>query len=132
MTDRNAPQPSVSHALGWFNPRMKEVGKLGFIMNRVAGIGLTVYLFLHLAVLSTLARGPQAYNGFISLAHNPVFMFGEYLVVAAGLLHGLNGIRIAITSLSVGVPFQRQLFYALMSLAVTGCIYFAIRMFGGA
>jgi hypothetical protein len=41
-------------------------------------------------------------------------------------------LRIAITSLGVGVPNQKQLFYALMLLALAACLYFATRMFRGA
>lgn len=115
----------------WFDPRAKHPGTLGYIMNRVAGIGLTLYLFMHLLALGQLALGPGAYDRFIALAHNPLFIAGEYLVVAAGLLHGLNGLRIVYTSLGKGAAYQKPLFYALMSLALVAILYFGFRMFGG-
>jgi succinate dehydrogenase / fumarate reductase cytochrome b subunit len=115
----------------WFDPRANRVGTFAFIMNRVSAIGLTVYLFLHLAVLSQLAQGPQAYDSFIAMVKSPFFTASEYLVVAGCLLHGFNGLRIAITSFALGVPYQRQLFYVFMVIAAAGCIYFAVRMFGG-
>ncbi|HEY3343972.1 MAG TPA: hypothetical protein VGJ97_03525 [Anaerolineaceae bacterium] len=115
----------------WFDLRGLNLNTLAFIMNRVSGIGLTVYLFMHLIVLSQLARGAGAYDGFIALAHNPLFVAGEFLVVAAVFLHGLNGIRIGLTSLGIAVPAQKMLFITLMAVALVGCAVFAVKMFGG-
>ena len=115
----------------WFDPRARQVGTLAFIMNRLSGIGLTVYLFLHLVMLSRLAVGAEAYDGFIALVKNPIFLAGEYVVVVAGFLHGANGLRIAMTGVGIGAGRQRQLLYSLMTLALVGSLVFAIRMFGG-
>ena len=48
-----------------------------------------------------LAKVPDAYDGFIALVKNPLFLLGELLVVAAALIHGLNGIRIGLTSFGI-------------------------------
>jgi succinate dehydrogenase / fumarate reductase cytochrome b subunit len=120
-----------ANLLRWFDPRRQAAGSWAFLINRVAGLGLTVYLFLHLAVLSQLAQGAQAYDGFIALVKNPIFLTGEFLVVAAGLLHGLNGLRIALTSFGIGVRFQKQIFFVMLALTLGGCVFFALRMFGG-
>src|SRR5512133_3261080 len=97
----STPKRSVRQVLAWFDPRWREVGTWAFILNRLSGIGLTVYLFLHLIVLGTLARGPDAYDSFIALAKSPLFVLGELLVVIGGLYHGLNGLRIILTSFGV-------------------------------
>lgn len=115
----------------WFDPRSRGEGTFAFIMNRVSGIGLTIYLFLHLVVLSTLARGPQAYDQFIALVKNPLLIAMEFLVVAGVLLHGFNGLRIAITSFGIANRYQKQLFYIFTAAALAGCLYFALHMFGG-
>jgi succinate dehydrogenase / fumarate reductase cytochrome b subunit len=120
-----------ANVIKWFDLRGLDLGTFAFLLNRITGIGLTLYLFLHLIVLSTLSKGAQAYDQFVALVKNPLFLFGEYLVVAAVLLHGLNGLRIALTSLGVAVPRQKQLFIGLMVIALVGCGIFAVRMFGG-
>jgi succinate dehydrogenase / fumarate reductase cytochrome b subunit len=129
MTGENPSKPS--NFWRWFDPRFRQVGTFAFIMNRLSGIGLTVYLFLHLLMVGKLAQGAQAYDSFIALVKNPIFLMGEFIVVVGVLLHGLNGLRIALTSFGIGNRYQRQLFYGLMAVAVFGCLYFAIRMFGG-
>jgi succinate dehydrogenase / fumarate reductase cytochrome b subunit len=122
-------QPSPSRFWMWFNPIGRETGGWAFILNRVTALGLTFYLYLHLVVLGQLAKGPEAYNGFVELMHNPFVIVGELLVVAAGILHGLNGIRIILTTFGIGVTYQKSLFYTLMAVALIAILIFGIRMF---
>jgi succinate dehydrogenase / fumarate reductase cytochrome b subunit len=123
---RQSPSKKI---MEWFDIRNRDAGMWAFALNRVTGLGLTFYLFLHLIVLSTLARGPQAYDDFIAIVKSPVFVFGEWLVVAAGLYHGLNGLRIALTSFGVAVPYQKQIFYAILAIALIGSLVFGVYMF---
>lgn len=114
----------------WFDPRDRSVSTWAFILNRISALGLTLYLFIHLIVLGKLAQGPQAYDDFVRLAHSPVIKVGEMLVIAGGFIHGLNGIRIALTSFNIGTNYQRQIFVVVMLITVIGTIIFGIKMFG--
>ncbi len=116
-------------AIKWFDPRWRRVGTWAFSLNRITALGLTLYLAMHLVVLSQLAQGAQAYDGFLALIKNPLFVFGEFLVVAAGVIHGLNGLRIALTSFGIAVPRQKQLFYVLMAIALSCILMIGFRMF---
>jgi succinate dehydrogenase / fumarate reductase cytochrome b subunit len=80
-------------------------------------------------MLGQLAKGPEAYDGFIAMVKNPIFLMGELLVVAAAIIHGLNGIRIGLTSFGIAGGKQKQLFIGLMTVAFISIVYFAIRMF---
>ncbi len=122
---------SSAHFLRWFDPRNRQVGTWAFILNRITALGLTLYLAMHLVVLSQLAQGSDAYNTFVSFAKNPLFKIGEMLVISAGIIHGLNGMRIALNSFGIGVRYQKQMFLALMLLAIAGIAYFGIIMFFG-
>ncbi len=104
----------------WFNPLGRDVGMWAFIVNRLAGLGLALYLVMHLVVLSTLARGASAYDSFIALAKSPLILAGEFLVVLGALMHGLNGVRVGLTGVGIAVPYQKQLFIGLMALALLG------------
>jgi succinate dehydrogenase / fumarate reductase cytochrome b subunit len=122
-------QPSARRFWSWFTPFRRDIGSWAFALNRITAIGLTVYLFLHLGVLGLLAQGPGAYDKFLELTENPFIKFGEWLVVAAAALHGLNGIRIVLTSFGVGVPRQKQLFVGLMIVAAFVILIFTARMY---
>jgi len=127
--DNKRNQASPIRFWMWFNPIGRQTGGWAFILNRITALGLTFYLFLHLIVLGQLAKGPEGYDGFVALMHNPIVIIGELLVVAAGIIHGLNGIRILLTTFGVGVTRQKQLFYGLMAVAGIAILVFAVRMF---
>jgi len=129
MSKTNTNQPSPKNILSWFNPIGKQTGGLAFILNRVTAIGLTLYLYVHLIVLGQLANGPEAYDGFVSLMNHPIIIFGELLIVAAGIMHGLNGVRIILTTFGIGVTHQKLQFYILMGIALIVILIFAVRMF---
>lgn len=122
-------QSSSINLLSWFDPRNRTVSTFGFILNRVTALGLTLYLFIHLIALSNLARGETAYDSFLEFAHQPVVKIGELLVVAAVLIHGMNGIRIALNSLGLGTRIQRPLLIGILVISTAITAYFAIRMF---
>lgn len=126
-TTRN--QPSARKFWSWFIPIRRDIGSWAFALNRVTALGLTLYLFLHLIVLGRLAQGPGAYDEFLLLTENPFIKLGEWAVVAAAILHGLNGIRVLLTSFGVGVTRQKQFFYGLMAVAVVVILIFTARMY---
>jgi len=125
----NPPQ-KPSDAWKWFDPRGREPGSWAFILNRLSALGLTIYLYIHLVILGKLlAQGPEAFDSFVAAAKSPLIIFGELLVVVGGLYHGLNGLRIALNSFGIAVPYQRQLFYGIFLVTIIGSVIFAIRMF---
>lgn len=126
-SQKNNPSPSKFWL--WFNPIGRQAGGWAFILNRITALGLTFYLYLHLVVLGQLANGPEGYNNFLDLIHNPIFIAGELLVVAGGIIHGFNGVRIVLTTFGVSVTSQKQLFYVLMAIAVVVILFFGIYMF---
>jgi len=126
-TTRN--QPSARRFWSWFIPIRRDIGSWAFALNRVTALGLTFYLFLHLVILGKLAQGPGAYDEFLVLTENPLIKLGEWAVVAAAVLHGLNGIRIILTSFGVGVTRQKQLFYGFMAIAIVVILFFTARMY---
>ena len=121
--------PTLTRAIRWFDPRGRTINTIVFILNRITGLGLAFYLLLHLIMLGQLAKGPEAYDGFLALMHNPFVIFGETLVVAAGFIHGLNGIRIALIGFGIGTRNQRQMLVVLLLTAIVCSLYFAFRMF---
>jgi succinate dehydrogenase / fumarate reductase, cytochrome b subunit len=127
-----ANHPTPSNFWRWFDPRNRQVGYWAFILNRITALGLTLYLTMHLIALGQLAIGPAAYNSFVAFAKNPVFKVGEMLVISAGFIHGLNGVRIALNSFGIGVRYHKQIFLILMVVAAAAIAFFGWIMFFGA
>jgi succinate dehydrogenase / fumarate reductase cytochrome b subunit len=123
--------PKIRRAGRWFDVRRRKLGMWAYALNRITGIGLVVYLYLHLAILSLLTRGPGGWNAFVSLARSPWFLTLDVVLLAGILIHGLNGIRIALTGLNIGVRAQKSLFGMLMLVAVIALFIAALKIFGG-
>jgi succinate dehydrogenase / fumarate reductase cytochrome b subunit len=123
--------PKVRRASRWFDVRQRKLGMWAYALNRIAGIGLVVYLYLHLAVLSLLSRGPGSWDSFVSLARSPFFLTLDVILLAGILIHGLNGLRVTLTGLDVGVHAHKALFGVLMLVAVVALGAAALKIFGG-
>ena len=93
--------PKVRRASRWFDVRRRKLGMWAYALNRITGIGLVVYLYLHLGVLSLLARGQSSWDSFVSLARSPYYLALDVILLAG--IHGLNGLRVALTGFDVGV-----------------------------
>jgi succinate dehydrogenase / fumarate reductase, cytochrome b subunit len=127
----NLEYPKVRRAGRWFDVRRRKLGMWAYALNRITGIGLVVYLYLHLAVLSLLLRGPRSWDSFVSLARAPYFLALDVILLAGILIHGLNGLRVTLTGFDVGVKAQKALFGALMLVAVVALGVAALMIFGG-
>lgn len=115
--------------LGWFDPRGRRIGGLAFILNRLSGIGLALYLYLHLVILSMLVQGASAWDRFVDLATSPPFLTLDAVLLAGMLIHGLNGIRVSLVGLGLVASRQKALFVALMVIAAFVALVGALRIF---
>jgi len=120
---------SIWKALLWFDVRWRAPGTWAFALNRITALGLALYLAIHLVVLSSLARGEEAYQAFLDTVNLPIIHFGSYLVVVAGIYHGLNGMRIALTSFGIAVRYQKSIFLGILIATIIASIYMFLRMF---
>jgi succinate dehydrogenase / fumarate reductase cytochrome b subunit len=115
--------------LDLLNLRGRSLGMVAFLLNRITGVGLTVYLLLHLVVLSLLAGGEANWDSFINLARSPLFLALDVLLLAGILIHGLNGIRVALVGMGIGVSRQKGVFIGLMVIAALALIFGAMGIF---
>ncbi len=124
--------PSMMRQRGvvsWFDVRGRRVGAWAFALNRITGLGLVLYLIIHLAVLSLLAQGEAAWNDFVALAKTPFFLFLDIVLIFGILFHGLNGIRVALVGMGIGVQRQRTLFWGLMVVGGVLLVVSAVGIF---
>lgn len=113
----------------WFDVRKEHLGFWAFALNRLTGLGLTLYLFLHLGVLSLLAQGESQWDNFVELARSPWFLALDVVLIFGILFHGLNGIRVALVGMGIGVEEHRTLFWGLSAIGLVLLIVSAIAIF---
>jgi succinate dehydrogenase / fumarate reductase cytochrome b subunit len=70
-------------------------GQIAWMLHRVAGIGVFLFLALHITDIFLMSFGPGAFDSLLFIYHKFLFklliVFGLYLGV---LYHALNGIRV--------------------------------------
>ncbi len=113
----------------WFNPIRRSAGFLAFVLMRLTGIGLVVYLIMHLIVLSTLVQGEAAWDSFVALAKQPAFLLLDVVLIAGILIHMLNGLRVSMIGLGFGTDSHKGIFWTLMVVAFLLLAYAAWLVF---
>ena len=116
-------------AARWFDIRRRKAGMWAYALNRITGIGLVVYLYLHLGILSMLMRGQSAWDAFVALARSPFYLTLDVILLAGILIHGLNGLRLAFTGLGFNVGAQKALFIFLMAIGAIILLIAALKIF---
>lgn len=83
-----------------------------WIAHRLAGVGVVLFLAVHILDTFLLAWGPGVYNKALAIYQSPLFRGFEVLLVAAVLYHALNGLRIILIDFwEGGTGAQKRLFY---------------------
>jgi succinate dehydrogenase / fumarate reductase cytochrome b subunit len=101
-----------------------SAGMWAWIFHKFTGWVLIGYLFTHIAVLSTAQSSPEAYTSTIQgLESLLVVRVMEVGLLAVAVFHILNGIRLLMVDLAIGLESQEESFYA--SLIVTAIIVIA-------
>jgi succinate dehydrogenase / fumarate reductase cytochrome b subunit len=99
------------------DPRRYGPGLWAWVLHRVTGLLLGLYLVLHLWTLGFVLAGSDALNSILAYLNRPVFHLFDLMLFAGFLYHGLNGLRITLVDL-IDVD-QRRLFWIVIVLTGT-------------
>jgi len=100
----------------WLYAGRRSASYWAFVLHRLTGLGLVLYLIIHLWVLRMLAQGPERWDDFITLAKSPLFLLFDVILLFGILFHGLNGIRVALVGMGIGVEKHKQLLWILSAI----------------
>lgn len=71
-----------------------KLGQWSWVLHRVSGLGVVLFLVLHVIDTSWAAFYPNLYEKAISQYQSPLFTIGEFALVACVVYHAMNGLRI--------------------------------------
>ena len=107
-----------------------QSGMWSWLLHRVTGLGILLFLFVHIVDISLLGFGPQVYNDGILLFDSVVVRLLSLALIGAVLLHAFNGVRIMFIDFwRKGVKYQRGMFVTALVLTIIAFIplaYFVI------
>ena len=127
--------PSPARLRAWFGLPRRGVGGWAFLLHRLSGLVLVLYLGLHFYVLHSLTRGPAAYRAMLTLLNNPWLKALEVGLFATVAYHAFNGVRLVLMGLNIGVRHHKAMFWAAVVAAFLVTVAAAVAMFsagGGA
>lgn len=72
------------------------IGQWSWVLHRLTGIGVVLFLALHVIDTSWAVFYPDLYVKAIAAYQSPIFTIGEFGLVFAVVYHAFNGVRIAV------------------------------------
>jgi succinate dehydrogenase / fumarate reductase cytochrome b subunit len=103
-----------------------QSGMWSWLLHRISGLGLLLFLLIHIADVSMISFGPQVYNQSVLLFDYWIVRLLSVALVTAVLFHSFNGIRIIMIDFwRKGARYQRVLFGIALALTIVIALPFA-------
>lgn len=105
--------------------------QLAWFGHRASGLGVLLFLFLHIVETSTVLLGPEVYDFTQGFYRNLPARLGEVVLMAALVYHALNGLRVtAMDFLPPLTVYYRPLTYGVVVATVVAMIPLGTIMLG--
>ena len=94
-------------------------GQWAWAIHRAAGVGVMLFLAIHILDIFALAFGPEVFDSLLFLYKGPLARLLEVLLVFGLLYHALNGLRIIIIDFwPATMRYQRQMWYVFTAIFI--------------
>lgn len=100
-------------------------GWWAFLVHRVSGLLLALFLPLHLLALSQSLRGAAALDGFLRWADQPLFKFAEWGLAILLTAHMVGGIRLLLLEFAPWQGMRKGMIKLTMLASMLMAIVFA-------
>ncbi|HEX04151.1 MAG TPA: succinate dehydrogenase, cytochrome b556 subunit, partial [Bacteroidetes bacterium] len=78
---------------GYFHYRW-QTGQIAWLLHRLTGLALVLYVSLHVWVISSLQLGEGTFSATMAYVASPLFRFLEVGLLFCVIYHALNGLRL--------------------------------------
>jgi len=98
-------------------------GQYSWLVHRVTGVAIILFLFAHVVDTAVVGWGPNAYNRVVAVYENPFVRLLELGLVAAVISHSLNGLKIILIDFFPSLATRiRLLGYATLTAFIASMI----------
>lgn len=99
-----------------------------FLVHRVSGLALALFLPLHFWALGRALEGEAALQGFLRFTEQPVFKVGEWGLVLLLALHAAGGVRLLLIEFGPWSGLRKDLVAAAAGFGVVASLAFALAL----
>lgn len=89
-----------------------------FLLHRLSGLALALFLPLHFSVLALALTDPARLDSFLTWTDNPLVKAAEVVLVFLLAVHMFGGLRLLVLELTPWQPWQKGYAAAAAALAV--------------
>ncbi len=102
-----------------FWPTNMKTGMWAWVGHRLTGLALVAYVFLHLSFISTasMAEGGADFDTLMETTSQPLFVAMDFLLVIVVIYHAMNGLRVVLFDMGIGIRRQKLVFWVTMAVA---------------
>lgn len=115
---RSNDQRARSHPAYW-----------AFLMHRLSGLGLALFLPIHFWALGQALQGAAALDGILRATDQPFFKFAEWGLVVLLALHMSGGVRLLLIEFGSASNLRKDLIAGSLGFAAVAGLAFALSLF---
>lgn len=113
-----SPRVKVGERQGERENGGENLGLWSWFLQRLTGILLVFYLFIHLWVLHYANMGKVTFDEILQRLQSPAFVIFDLTLLALVIFHALNGVRIVLIDFGLSNRAQKAVFWGLMTLGL--------------
>lgn len=96
-----------------------QSGMWSWLLHRISGLGVLLFLLIHIVDISLLGFGPKVYNEGIALFGLTIVRILSLALIGGLLYHSFNGVRIMLIDFwPKGARYQGIMFTVVMILTI--------------
>ena len=100
-----------------------------FLMHRLSGLGLALFLPIHFWALGQALQGAAALDGFLRATDQPLFKFAEWGLVVMLALHMSGGVRLLLIEFGSASNLRKDWIAGSLGFAAMAGLAFALSLF---
>ena len=99
-----------------------------FLLHRLSGLGLAIFLPLHFWALGQALHGAAALDGFLRFADHGLFKFAEWGLVVLLALHMMGGVRLLLIEFGPASGLRKDWIAGGLGFAAAAGMAFALSL----
>jgi fumarate reductase subunit D len=100
-----------------------------FLMHRLSGLALALFLPIHFWALGQALQGAAALEGFLRFADQGLFKFAEWGLVVLLALHMMGGVRLLLIEFGSASGLRKNWIAGAVGFAAVTGLAFALSLF---